>query len=435
MKVLMLNSNNPLRASGVVALELMDSLRNEGHEVRMLVNSYGMNFPEGIYNTKNYSTFLRSSVYERIIFYCDRLRRKLGFNVPKSTKYSFYKMNEKKLIYKTSYLLKIAGFKPDVIILLWINNFITSKNIYELQSQTGANILWLLYDMAPFTGGCHYAWDCKGYMNSCGSCPALNSSNPYDRSRKNLIYKKKHFDNINIGIIAGSEWQSSQAKSSTLFIGKKISKILIPVNPEVFKPVDKVQLRQIMNIPLEKKVVFFGAIGLQSPRKGMKYLTDALCILKDKIRKNHHDLEDQILLLVAGNDYDPIKNLLPFPTMYLGNLSNDEKLAGAYQAADIFVCPSIEDSGPMMINQSIMCGTPVVSFEMGVSIDLVVNGMTGYRARLGDCDDMAVGLIEILRKNIDEYEKMVDFCRDIAVRHISPEARMDKLRKLLEKSN
>lgn len=435
MKVLILNSNNPLRASGVVALELMDCLRKDGHEVKMLVNSYGINFPEGIYNIRNYSTFLRGSVQEKVIFNYDRLRLKFGLNVPKSTKYSFYKLNEKKLNYKTSYLLKTAVFKPDVIILLWINNFLNSKNIYELQRQTGAKILWLLYDMAPFTGGCHYAWDCKGYMNLCGNCPALKSSNPCDRSHRNLIYKKKYFDNINLSVIAGSEWQYRQASSSTLFKGKEIFKILIPVNPEVFKPVDKAKLRQTMNIPPEKKVIFFGAIGLQSPRKGMKYLTDALLILKEKIRKNHQYLRDQILLLIAGNDYEPIKNLLPFHTIYLGNLSNDEKLAGAYQAADIFVCPSIEDSGPMMINQSVMCGTPVVSFEMGVSIDLVVTGMTGYRAKLGDSDDMADGIIEILRKDSHEYEKMVDSCRNIAIRYISPEARMDKLRKLLEKSN
>ncbi len=33
---------------------------------------------------------------------------------------------------------------------------------------------FLLYmmDMAPMTGGCHYAWDCEKYKMKCGGCPA-----------------------------------------------------------------------------------------------------------------------------------------------------------------------------------------------------------------------------------------------------------------------
>ena len=56
---------------------------------------------------------------------------------------------------------------------------------------------------------------------------------------------------------------------------------------------------------------------------------------------------------------------------------------------------SIEDSGPMMINESIMCGTPVVCFDMGVARDLVHTGRTGYRAALRDSSDLAFGIREV----------------------------------------
>jgi len=96
-----------------------------------------------------------------------------------------------------------------------------------------------MYDMAPFTGGCHYAWDCKRYQNNCGSCPGLYSSDPFDITYENLIFKKKYISKTNIQIIAASEWQYRQAKNSSLFSNKPVHKILLSIDPSVFKPVNK----------------------------------------------------------------------------------------------------------------------------------------------------------------------------------------------------
>jgi glycosyltransferase involved in cell wall biosynthesis len=47
-----------------------------------------------------------------------------------------------------------------------------------------------------------------------------------------------------------------------------------------------------------------------------------------------------------------------------------------------------------MINESIMCGTPVVSFRMGVAEDLIINGETGYIVKLKNIRDLANGIDE-----------------------------------------
>ncbi|HEY5124202.1 MAG TPA: glycosyltransferase [Ignavibacteria bacterium] len=90
------------------------------------------------------------------------------------------------------------------------------------------------------------------------------------------------------------------------------------------------------------------------------------------------------MLLIAEREIEAIADSLPFEYLYLGYVDNTFGIASAFQAADVFVCPSIEDSGPIMINQSIMCGTPVVVFEMGVATDLVETGITGFRAKNKD---------------------------------------------------
>jgi glycosyltransferase involved in cell wall biosynthesis len=270
-----------------------------------------------------------------------------------------------------------------------------------------------------------------GYQNNCGNCPGLYSTNPFDATFENLNFKKKYLSKVNLHVLAGSEGQLEQAKRSALFVMKPIHKILIPVNATVFKPTTKSELRINLGIPIDKKVIFFGAVGLTERRKGMSYLIESLHILDNIIQNNEPDLKNKILLLVAGEAFDGIKDKLPFEFHYMGFLKNNEELASAYQASDIFLCPSIEDSGPMMINQSIMCGVPVVSFELGVSLDLVLTGETGYRAKLRDSNDMAEGIFYFLRLADDDYLRVSKNCRDLAMKLYSPEVQILALEKLM----
>jgi glycosyltransferase involved in cell wall biosynthesis len=337
----------------------------------------------------------------------------------KNPNYHFFQVNEKKQIYKTKRLIKIADIKPDIIIILFAKDFINSKNIYELYRTTNAKIYWLMYDMAPFTGGCHYAWDCEGYKNSCGKCPGLYSSNPFDISYKNLVYKQYYLNKTNIQIVAGSEWQYRQVKQSTLFKNSKVNKILTSCNIEIFKPLAKDISRKKYSIPLDRKVIFFGASGLDAERKGIKYLLEALKELKE-IYVKKPEFVNEILLLVAGNHLNEIIKNLPFNYHYLGFLDNTYGIASAYQAADLYVCSSVEDSGPTMINQSLMCGTPVVSFEMGVAIDLVINNKTGYRVKLKDSKAMAQAMYDILNMSDPDYIVMKKNCRELALNLYQP---------------
>jgi glycosyltransferase involved in cell wall biosynthesis len=322
---------------------------------------------------------------------------------------------------------------PQVIIIFFAKNFVNAKNIYELYNKTNSSVFWVMFDMAPFTGGCHYAWNCEGYKKNCGSCPGLYSADPFDITYKNLIFKKKFIDKTNIQIIAGSEWQYRQAKESTLFRNKTVHKILISVDPAIFRPTSKLEIRTKLGIPPYKKVIFFGALGLDSDRKGMKYLLESLIILQKQILTGT-EIKDNIFLIIAGNGFDKIRDFLPFSYLNLGLLDNTYGIASAYQASDIFVCPSIEDSGPTMINQSLMCGTPVVSFKMGVAFDLVKTGETGYLAKIKDSRDLAQGIYSILSLNSIDYNKLTENCRELALRLCSPEVQIMKFESIIGSS-
>lgn len=430
MNILLINANNPYKASGIVALNLFNDFKLKGHNVKLLTNKYDAHYAEGIISMETrYKAAWKSS---KLRYKFDGLQRKL--NLKKDTrvdnKYDFFEFNEKKKFYKTKNLLKKAELNPDIIIILFAKKFINTKNIYEFYERTHAKIYWLMYDMAPLTGGCHYAWECKGYESHCGNCPGLFSSDPCDITHQNVVYKQNYINRSNIQLIAASEWQYRQAIASSLFRNKKTHKILLSVDPHIFKPVCKEEKKKTLGIPSNKKVIFFGSIELTTVRKGMFYLLASLKILKEKIKDT--SIENDVLLVIAGKKIEEIADKLPFEYHSLGLVDNTYGIASAYQIADVFICPSIEDSGPTMVNQSIMSGTPVVCFEMGIALDLVFTGKTGYRAKIKDSEDLAQGLYNILTLQEDDYKELSNNCRELALRECSPQVQIESFEKIFK---
>jgi len=95
-------------------------------------------------------------------------------------------------------------------------------------------------------------------------------------------------------------------------------------------------------------------------------------------------------------------------------LLSPEHLASYYKAADVIVVSSLEDGGPMMIVESMMCGTPVVSFGTGLANELVITGQTGYRAEKANSNDLKKGIQYILNLQQHEKEQMNNHCIRLA---------------------
>ena len=74
----------------------------------------------------------------------------------------------------------------DIIILHWINRFIGYKNIENIL-QMGKPVIWVMHDMWPFTGGCHYSGECSGYEKECVNCPYIKRKGIARRDRKSVV--------------------------------------------------------------------------------------------------------------------------------------------------------------------------------------------------------------------------------------------------------
>lgn len=348
-------------------------------------------------------------------FGLSRLARKLFFGFNKSRD-QWYFYPEWNLDFITFNLLnRKIPFTPDIILVYWSKFAFNQRILFQLHEHYNAPILIIPMDMAPLTGGCHYAFDCSNYIKECGNCPAIGSARKNDISLKNHKVKRRFINKTNIKLLAVTTTLFNQAKQSSLFKDKPIYKLLLSVNENIFKPIEKDIARNKLNLPFDKKIIFFGAASITVKRKGFSYLLAALNFLKKLEKQNYTN--DDVFLLIAGKIDNEVK--IPFNSKFVGYLKTQDELALAYQACDVFANPSIEDSGPLMVNQAIMSGRPVVAFNMGVVPDLVFTGETGYVAKLKDSEDFGNGLNYILSLDDQQWSTISENCCRIGLEKCS----------------
>jgi glycosyltransferase involved in cell wall biosynthesis len=317
-----------------------------------------------------------------------------------------------------------------VINLHWVANFVTSSLIRGIAQITGAPVVWTLMDVAPLTGGCHYFGDCSGYTGRCGNCPQLRCGFSYDISRLSMLRKAKNLGEVPITIVAPTQWVADHVRRSSLFGRCRVVNIPLGVDSEVFHPVESSIARDAMQLPRDKKLIFFGAALIDEERKGFRYLLEALSHLHGLLLGGSGLSVNDVELVVAGKGDMTGLDDSPFKYHHLGLLRGDNKLALAYQASDVFVCPSIDDAGPMMVNESLMCGTPVVAFDSGAAHDFVEHMKTGCLAEMKDSVDLAKGIAAILKN--EDPEGMKKACREGAMREFSLEVQVERYLKLYE---
>lgn len=390
-------------------------LEQQGHNSVLLV-------AQGNVQTNNIKILNKGKLFP--YFGISKIVRKLFF---KSNHYFFPEWN---LDYvKAEHVINSINIKPDIIIAYLTKFAFNQKLLYELSKEYNAPVLCVGIDHAPLTGGCHFPFDCTRYKQKCGRCPAINSTKEIDLSRKTWEFKKKYIDMTDITFLSCTSNFTKQVKESSLYRDKHIEQIILPVDEEIFTPLYKDEIRKELELPLDKKVIFFGAVNLEDKRKGLKHLIEALEILNKKVESK--ELSSDIFLLIAGKGIDNLN--IPFEYKLLGYLKDEVSLAKAYQASDLFVCPSIEDVGPLMINQSIMSGRPVVAFDMGVAPDLVHTGNTGYLAKLADSGDLAVGIESIISLDADEWTNMSHNCRRFALEEFSLKSQYERINEIIIK--
>lgn len=385
--------------AGSATYMILKGLRSCGYEVKMLVKNktvYDSDVIEYNYNKKPVSLAARLH---------NKIRNRISPPKPIRTDPAYYFFNPDE---KENYIRPedIAGqiiIKPKLIIGAWISGFVNLKTISDLATYFSAKPYVSTMDMSPLTGGCHYAFDCLGYTKECKACPAILDASQKDIAHQNLLLKKDAVAKGNIQCLAGSSWTARQVKRSALFSRQKD----IPVFPglidtEIYNSVNRNIAKKVFNISSDHKVIIAGAIDMKEKRKGFAELIQTLNILHKIL---YPEQAKNIIVMMAGKlptEYASI----PFQLKQIEYIKDERLLSLFYQAADIFVCPSIEDAGPQMTLQAMACGTLVVSFCVGFGADIVQNGYNGFAVPAGNSRALAEGIAEVLNADISIFDKM-----------------------------
>lgn len=292
----------------------------------------------------------------------------------------------------------------DVQVLHWVSEFLDYSAALPVLARR-APLVWVLHDLNPFTGGCHYDAGCGRWAGGCGVCPQLGSRAPDDLTAQVWARKQTLFDALPVDalhVVAQCRWMADCVRRSLL---RRFPLTLIPsaVDTDVFAPGDRAHARAALGIAPEAFVALFVASSIRNPRKGWRHVTEALAAWPG------HDCP---LLLTVGRD-DPDHPLSP-THRHLGRIEEDARLAAVYSAADVTLVPSSQDNVPMTVLESMACGTPVVGFAIGGLRDLVRTGQTGALVAPEDSAALREALASLWRDPA-RAAQMRPACRRVAL--------------------
>lgn len=242
--------------------------------------------------------------------------------------------------------------KADIINLHWVSGIIDYSFFFKNCKKP---IVWTLHDMNPFLGCFHYKND--------------DEKNKYNFKvlDKNIkLIKKRNYKKSTIRtIVAPSKWLLNESKKSDLLGGFFHKHIYNGANDNIFRAIDIEKAREVLKLPKDKIIFLFVSQNVSCYRKGFDIIEGVI---------NKMDNREDILFVAIGKP--PVNQHKKIH--YLGTIKNLEIMAYAYTASNAFLLPSREDNLPNTMVESLLCGTPVISSDLGGMAEVVINDKNGY---------------------------------------------------------
>ena len=371
LNIVLLSYHNQNGGAGIACGRLAEALKKAGHQVNILVQEKTGN---------DNSIALNSTLWSKAMSWLQFILERLVYLPVEKNKADRFLFNPGRFGHDLSQHPLIL--QADIIHLHWVNfGMLSIQNIKQLL-HTGKPVYWTLHDMWAFTGGCHHSGTCEKYQAQCGTCESF-IKHPHTNDLSHQIWEEKMqaFQQPNLHIITCSDWLKGRAMHSSILKYQPIQSIPNAIDTELFKPIDKKKAKHVLGLDLSKNHILFVAMRVNAPKKGFHYLENALTGLDKKTTE----------LFVVGNAQDLPE--LPLKTHKLGHINSPEKMIQIYQAADVFVTPSLEENLPNTIMEAMACGTPCVGFHIGGIPEMIDHKINGYVAEYQSVEDLQKGLI------------------------------------------
>ncbi|HEY3897840.1 MAG TPA: glycosyltransferase [Chthoniobacter sp.] len=277
----------------------------------------------------------------------------------------------------------------DIYHLHWTADMLDFEMLPRLAVR--APVVWTFHDMNAFTGGCHYTQGCERFMAECGACPLIPSQDPEDATYRVIQRKVDALSKVpesRLTVVAPSRWMARETRRSRTFARFHVELIPNGIDVQAFRPMARTELRAKYGLAVEDRVILFVADMLDDRRKGMHELDQAIA----RIAHLPH-----LKILTLGETGG---ERMPGPMYrHLGRVNSPEKICEAYNLADIFVIPTLQDNFPNTVLEALASGTPIVGFATGGVADAIEHGRSGLLAPTGDVAGLAA---QVERALMDE---------------------------------
>lgn len=317
---------------------------------------------------------------------------------------------------------EIKTLQPDIIHIHNVHGyFLNYKLFFEFLKGLDVPVIWTVHDSWIYTGHCYYysSIQCDRWKVGCGKCPQQRkfpTSWFVDRSSANFEDKSVSFNSIKdkLTIVPVSEWIRGEMSYSFLK-DCKYQVIHNGINLDVFdvQP-DAKAVRE--KYGLGDKKIILGLASIWSKEKGWD----------DFVRMSGMLNEDEVIVMVGVSEEQ--QKRLPRNIVAIRRTENVRQLAELYSAATAFVNPTWQDNYPTVNLEAIACGTPVVTYRTGGSVEVITED-TGRIVEQGDVAGLLKAVREIAEKGKVQYTAK---CRAFALENFRKEDRYADYLKLYE---
>lgn len=311
------------------------------------------------------------------------------------------------------FIKQIEEIKPDIIHIHNIHGyFLNYQVLFDYLAKANIPVVWTIHDCWLYTGHCYYYSfaKCDKWMTGCGKCPQQRlfpASWFVDRSAQNYIDKKNAFTSISQGrlvIVPVSEWiRGEMSRSFLKDCEYRVIHNGIDLNTFTIRDTKAVKDKYGLN----GKRIYLGLASIWSTEKGWDDFMEMSKLLND----------DETIVLV-GVEKAKIQDL-PKNVIGITRTENIGQLAELYSAADVFVNPTWQDNYPTVNLEAISCGTPVVTYRTGGSVEAITE-QTGVVVEQGDVNGLLNTARDVASRGKEYYQEP---CREYALQNFKKENR------------
>lgn len=340
--------------AGIAVLRLHKALLEQGIESKVLVGQTNIVSDDIVKATETMRGRYKVPnipVLDKII---RALRRKGKCMTPmEKMEFELAKLDRK---YPAYFDLPLSSFElekhplvawADVINIHWISGYVDFPTFF---ANVKKPVVWTMHDLNPMYGGFHHVRLREKYYNQYESL-----------EKESYNVKKKALAGFgNLTLIALSSEMERLMKGHEFYKERQIFKIHNCVEPSASPIVEKAALRNMLEWPVDKKILLFVNKNMNDSEKGLSELLESLDMMDS----------DNIMLACVGDGYVP-DSKKQIDVRHYRSVSDAIWLKLLYSAADFLVQPSHQEAFPLTPIEALCCGTPVIITPVSGAKDMI----------------------------------------------------------------